>query len=181
MRIFLARLSHETNGIAPGLLRLVDFRQKFGHDIFQLRGDGSCMGAILDFAGDNNWEVIPSFDLAAGAGPGGADEVVENALECLARDLPPALLKESLHSHRCFKTVSHQTPFLWPPAGTAADDEPMLIIEAADNIGGGAQGGPTWVLQEFLHEGASNVGVILADSAAVEAQRDTRVFSFDNF
>lgn len=347
VKVFLARLSHETNSFAPGSMGMEDFRTRFGPDILDLRGDGSCLGAILDFACENGWEVLPSFDMAAGPGPTVSDEVIQIMLEHLDRDLPPALgqglngiflqlhgamtsqscadveglllrrirthlagrkipvaamldmhanvspamaenadilvayrnnphtdaaetalrtarrLRETMVAGIPMRTILEQAPFLWPPTGTGTENEPMrglsqiarnaenervravsvcpgfaqsdtphtglsfqfvvtptsppeevariaqellkharkhaqagfpeewglqegikaarlggkfpaLIVEPADNIGGGASGDATWVLEEFLQQGVTNAGVILADAAAVQALAQTK-------
>lgn len=346
MKVFLARLSHESNGFAPGKTGLADFRTRFGADIFSLRGDGSCMGAFLGHADSHGWEVVPSFDLAAGAGPVATDEVVATALRHLENDLPAALrrgldgiyllLHGAMVSESCddveglllgeirrhlagrkvpvaamldmhanvspamaagadilvafrenphtdavetalrtarllgramdegtrFRTLLFQAPILWPPTGTGTADEPMkglarialeseceeipsisvcpgfaqsdtphtglsfqmvaiddpsslptanriaarlwdhasrnaslglprewplleaidsaiaggkfpaLIVEPADNIGGGAPGDATWVLKAFLKCQVKGSGLILAAPTAVEQLRD---------
>jgi microcystin degradation protein MlrC len=46
---------------------------------------------------------------------------------------------------------------------------PVLIVEPADNIGGGAPGDLTLVLQGLLQRGMQNAGVALADPEAVRA------------
>lgn len=46
---------------------------------------------------------------------------------------------------------------------------PLLIVEPADNIGGGAPGDLTIVLQGMLQRGIQNAGVAIADPEAVQA------------
>ena len=46
---------------------------------------------------------------------------------------------------------------------------PYLIVEPADNIGGGAPGDDTAVLRAFLRHGIANAAVAIADADAVEA------------
>lgn len=46
---------------------------------------------------------------------------------------------------------------------------PVLIVEPADNIGGGAPGDLTLVLQALLERGIQNAGVAIADAEAVRA------------
>jgi microcystin degradation protein MlrC len=65
------------------------------------------------------------------------------------------------------------------PTGLSLDDAldrvqrhtegPVLLVEPADNIGGGAPGDLTLVLQGLLQRGIENAGVALADPEAVEA------------
>lgn len=46
---------------------------------------------------------------------------------------------------------------------------PVLLVEPADNIGGGAPGDCTAILQALLRHEVENAGVILADAEAVQA------------
>jgi microcystin degradation protein MlrC len=347
MNIFLARLSHETNGFSPGKTSLSNFRSRFGRDIFTLRGDGSCMGAVLDFGASHGWNILPSFDLAAPAGPVVTDDVVDLALSHLRRDLTAALeqgldgiclllhgamtsethddveglllaeiwklagdrdlpvaamldmhanvshamavhanilvayrknphtdaaatalktaelLHFSIKNNLNLTTKLYQLPILWPPTGTGTADEPMsglmeiadanqdadllcisvcpgfaqadtphtglsvqivlrswegvekadaiaeklftyargnvergypdewdldeaidqalagddfpaLIVEPADNIGGGTPGNATWVLEAFLRKGVVDSGLILAAPRVVEQLQSVR-------
>lgn len=48
-------------------------------------------------------------------------------------------------------------------------DGPILLVEPADNIGGGAPGDGTGVLRALLRHGVENAGVIIADADAVQA------------
>lgn len=48
-------------------------------------------------------------------------------------------------------------------------DGPGLLVEPADNIGGGAPGNCTTLLKLFLHRNVDGAGVIIADGAAVQA------------
>lgn len=51
---------------------------------------------------------------------------------------------------------------------------PYVIVEAADNIGGGAPGDCTSVLRGLLRHGIGNAAVIIADAEAVRALADAR-------
>ncbi|MFJ5370806.1 M81 family metallopeptidase, partial [Bosea sp. CER48] len=51
---------------------------------------------------------------------------------------------------------------------------PFLIVEPADNIGGGAPGDGTSVLRAFLRHGVENCAVAIADPAAVTAMAGAR-------
>ena len=349
MRIFVARLFHETNSFAPGKLDLEDFRHLRGDELAGTKDDGSILGAFLTRAQAEGWEVTPSFDLAAQPGPVVSDAVVEAALSHLEDDLSQALRKgldgiffilhgamvsEShpdveglllartaelargfrvpvaaildlhanvtpemarhadillayrcnphtdaveaglrtagllVHSVRCgekFRTHLFRVPAMFPATGTGTSNEPMqgllaiarsqespdlpaisicpgfahsdtpctgmsfqivakdsseaaeaarnvaarlgdyamahaaeglpaewnletailkasrdskfpaLIVEPADNIGGGAPGDATWVLVELLRQEVQGVGVVLADPGAVLALREVAV------
>lgn len=49
---------------------------------------------------------------------------------------------------------------------------PVLLVEPADNIGGGAPGDGTAILRALLRHRAENAAVVINDGAAVEALRD---------
>jgi microcystin degradation protein MlrC len=51
---------------------------------------------------------------------------------------------------------------------------PYIIVEPADNIGGGAPGDSTSVLRAFLRHGVENCAVAIADPAAVSAMSGAR-------
>jgi len=51
---------------------------------------------------------------------------------------------------------------------------PYLVVEPADNIGGGAPGDGTSVLRAFLRHGVENCAVAIADPAAVAAMAGAR-------
>jgi microcystin degradation protein MlrC len=52
---------------------------------------------------------------------------------------------------------------------------PVLLIEPADNIGGGAPGDCTDVLRALLRHDIENAGIVLDDAAAVAALADARI------
>jgi len=56
MRVFTARLYHETNSFAP----------RTGRDVLLARGDGSVLGAALEFVAGR---VVPSFNQHAAPQP----------------------------------------------------------------------------------------------------------------
>jgi len=91
LKLFVSRLFHETNGFAPGRLELGDFQYRHGEELFRATGDGSILGELIRLASENNWTLVPSFDLSASPGPMVSDEVVETALRHLDEDLPKAL------------------------------------------------------------------------------------------
>ena len=51
---------------------------------------------------------------------------------------------------------------------------PVILVEPADNIGGGAPGDGTAILRAFLRHKVRNAAVAIADSAAVESLKDAR-------
>ncbi|MFC4172550.1 M81 family metallopeptidase [Microvirga sp. GCM10011540] len=54
------------------------------------------------------------------------------------------------------------------------DGGPWIIVEPADNIGGGAPGDDTAVLRGFLRHGLRNCAVAIADAAAVQSLADAK-------
>ena len=59
-----------------------------------------------------------------------------------------------------------------PPSTTrwrGASRGPVVLVEPADNIGGGAPGDCTTVLRAFLRRGLDRAAVVIADAEAVEA------------
>jgi len=91
LKIFVSRLFHETNGFAPGRLEMSDFQYRHGQDLFRATGDGSILGELIRLASENNWTLVPSFDLSTSPGSMVSDEVVETAMRHLDEDLPKAL------------------------------------------------------------------------------------------
>ncbi|MFV0415251.1 MAG: M81 family metallopeptidase [Chthoniobacterales bacterium] len=63
-RILAARIFHETNTFVETPTILADFKIRRGTELFQCRKDGSTLGALLDFAEENNWEVLPTVDFS---------------------------------------------------------------------------------------------------------------------
>jgi len=91
MRVFLCRLSHESNGFAPGFTILQDFTYRRGEDMLASAGSGSLVHAIRDRAEALGVELLPSFDLGASPGPMVSDAVVDVVLQHIDTDLPMAL------------------------------------------------------------------------------------------
>lgn len=56
----------------------------------------------------------------------------------------------------------------------AKTDGPWIVIEPADNIGGGAAGDCTSVLRGFIRHGLTNAAVIIADAEAVAELSDVQ-------
>lgn len=54
-------------------------------------------------------------------------------------------------------------------AGLAARQFPCLLVEPADNIGGGAPGDGTWTLRKLIQREVPNFGAIINDPNAVDA------------
>ena len=64
LKLFVSRLFHETNGFAPGRMGLGDFQYRSGQELFRATGDGSILGELIRLASENNWTLVPSFDLS---------------------------------------------------------------------------------------------------------------------
>lgn len=59
-------------------------------------------------------------------------------------------------------------------ANVAAKETPVLIVEPADNIGGGAPGDATTVLKALIDNGIKNSAVVINDPEAVVRLRDRK-------
>lgn len=57
----------------------------------------------------------------------------------------------------------------------APREGPVLLVEPADNIGGGAPGDTTSILRAMLRRGLDRCAVVIADAGAVAALRDVAV------
>jgi microcystin degradation protein MlrC len=68
-RVFVAGLFHETNTFAEGAMTLADFRVLRGEEMWSALGDGSPLGAFLDFAKQAGWELVHAMDMRATPGP----------------------------------------------------------------------------------------------------------------
>ncbi len=59
-RIVIAGLFHETHTFLDGFTTWEAFDVREGAELFQARGDASPLGGILEFAQQQNWDVIPT-------------------------------------------------------------------------------------------------------------------------
>lgn len=92
--------------------------------------------------------------------------------------------RATAHLHRLAAIASARredgVPKEWPLDAALDDararnlDGPVVIVEPADNIGGGAAGDCTSVLRAFLDRGIEKACVVIADPAAVTALAHTR-------
>ncbi|MGB3815034.1 MAG: M81 family metallopeptidase [Shinella sp.] len=96
----------------------------------------------------------------ATTGPEAAAQQALDRLEALALALRDAGLPDEWLLDEALEQVKQD------PQG------PNLIVEPADNIGGGAPGDGTSVLRGFLRHGLANAAVAIADPAAVAALAD---------
>jgi microcystin degradation protein MlrC len=76
-RIILAGLFHETNTFADDQTGLDSFHVKRGAELLATHGDGSPLGAFVDFAKGKNWQLLPLVDYRATPSGMVLDEVVE--------------------------------------------------------------------------------------------------------
>jgi microcystin degradation protein MlrC len=77
-RVFVARLFHETNTFVGQPTGLDDFSCASGEAVMGRKGDGSPLGAFLDFACKKQWDLIPGVDFTASPSGPVEDEVVES-------------------------------------------------------------------------------------------------------
>lgn len=75
-RILLAGLYHETNTFAPGQMGTEDFDIARGDELLGKKGDASPLGAFLEEAERQDWEIIPLIDARAVPGPRPTPEFV---------------------------------------------------------------------------------------------------------
>ena len=80
-RIVLAGLFHETHTFLEGLTTWNAFDVREGVDLFQARGDASPLGGILEFAQQQNWDVIPTVMATAVPSATVHDEVLDRYWE----------------------------------------------------------------------------------------------------
>lgn len=76
-RIFLAGLFHETHSFVDETTGLSDFEIRRGAEMLACAGDASPLGGVLDFAAENDWEVVPAVDFRAMPSGTVEDAVVE--------------------------------------------------------------------------------------------------------
>src|SRR6478736_5904402 len=97
-RVLVAGLFHETNTFAEGAMPLADWRVLRGAEILGSIGDGSPIGAFLEYAKKANWELLPAIDVRATPGPMASPEVMQvfdrefSAAAEAARDLDAIFL-----------------------------------------------------------------------------------------
>src|SRR3954471_6888476 len=68
-RVFVAGLFHETNTFAEGAMTLADYRVLRVDEMWSALGDGSPLGAFLDYAKQAGWELVNAIDVRATPGP----------------------------------------------------------------------------------------------------------------
>lgn len=95
-----------------------------------------------------------------------AREGSEIAIEAATRELTESTLQHAKEG----------LPQEWEIDAAISDalhhaDYPTVMVEPADNIGGGAPGDATWLLQAFVSHALDRCGVILADAEAVNSLR----------
>ncbi len=85
-RVFLAGLFHETHSFVDETTGMADFEIRRGDEMLAHAGDASPLGGVLDFAAENDWEIVPAVDYRAMPSGTVEDEVVE----CFWSDLATA-------------------------------------------------------------------------------------------
>jgi microcystin degradation protein MlrC len=76
-KILIAGLFHETHTFVDDVTSLADFQFRVGDTMLGCAGDASPLGGVLEFAQNQNWQVLPALD--ARATPSGTvnDDVLE--------------------------------------------------------------------------------------------------------
>ena len=76
-KILIAGLFHETHTFVDDVTSLADFQFRVGDTMLGCVGDASPLGGVLEFAQNQNWQVLPALD--ARATPSGTvnDDVLE--------------------------------------------------------------------------------------------------------
>ncbi len=72
---------------------------------------------------------------------------------------------------RCATTCSSKTSIRPKPSrqAIAAGEGPVILVDVADNIGGGTPGDGTVLLAELIRQEAQNAVIVISDPAAVQA------------
>lgn len=78
-------------------------------------------------------------------------------------------------SRRAEFTIQNQSPSDAVRSAIASGATPVILVDAADNIGGGAPGDGTAILRELLHQKAQGAVVTIADPESVAACFDAGV------
>lgn len=115
--------------------------------------------------GGYSFSDVPDAGVAFSVTTTGSDEVAQQALdrlESLAIELRELGIPQEWDLDAALTEVK------------GFPDGPNIIVEAADNIGGGAPGDCTAVLRGFLRHGITNAAVAIADAAAVQALADAK-------
>ena len=87
-RVLFAGLFHETHTFLDETTSSAEFGWLYGQELLGVEGDGSPLGAALEVARENRWEVTPAVDARATPSGTAGDEVLAgfwDALEATAR------------------------------------------------------------------------------------------------
>lgn len=116
--------------------------------------------------------IAPGFAHADTPNTGLTLWVVSDQPEIICHQTLETLVREARH------LVHQLKPREWNLAEAIQHIEqtrqfPALLVEPADNIGGGAPGDATFILRELLRSSIENAGLIINDPAAVKALQST--------
>jgi microcystin degradation protein MlrC len=126
------------------------------------RIEEDCAGIwAVNVVGGYSFADVPECGVAFSIVTTEAGDVAESALEKLC-----ALAWEI---RAAGKVVEHDPEEALERILATELDGPGLLVEPADNIGGGAPGNCTTLLRLFLRRGIEGAGAIIADAAAVQA------------
>jgi microcystin degradation protein MlrC len=90
-RVLLAGLFHETHTFLEGITPWAAWQVRRGDELLATEGDGSPLGAVVEFGRRNTWQLLPTIDVRANPSATAADEVVERFWGELRRRAEPEL------------------------------------------------------------------------------------------
>jgi microcystin degradation protein MlrC len=120
---------------------------------------------VVNVIGGYAYSDVPEVGVSFSAATTGSDEKVEAALNELVE---LAVSLRELGVPREWDIDAALAEIGTPQRG------PVILVEPADNIGGGGPGDCTGVLRAFLRHKVRNAAVAIADPAAVESLKDAR-------
>lgn len=115
---------------------------------------------VANVVGGYSFSDVPEAGVAFAVAFTGPDSAAQ---EALARLTEMAVAERDLGLPEEWDIDAAVAEILRSPGG------PYLVVEPADNIGGGAPGDGTSVLRAFLRHGVENCAIAIADPAAVKA------------
>jgi microcystin degradation protein MlrC len=90
-RILLAGLFHETHTFLEGVTPWDQWQVRRGGELLETEGDGSPLGAVVQFGRQNGWQLLPTIDIRATPSGTAADDVVERFWDELRQRAEPEL------------------------------------------------------------------------------------------
>jgi microcystin degradation protein MlrC len=120
----------------------------------------------INVIGGYSYADVHDAGLAFSMATEGDDEAAKTALEELAK-IAWEVRAQGIPKEHNLDTVVRD----FVPGGKG----PVLLVEPADNIGGGAPGDGTEVMRALLKYGIAGAGVVIADAAAVAALQSVAI------